>query len=311
MLELLCDVFRRNALDIQSCDFPVEDFTPLALMLLPILMAKPVTHFCPRPGTRQVTKFWTDPVTTGLRLASCDYFDLIPVLDSVRERHNAPVHLCATAAMSNLRMDVVREIEGRCLRRQLHYVAFRTDGVYAIFKEIAANLLEQVSVIVSGLEQLPQETNLLIKRGARGAAFLVSPVCRDAELCMLMHLLRANLNLNCLAIGANNGRVQRPVVVLFRIRDVIVELARNVRPQVVHDTQGCIARVDIVNEYAHGANVVQRIEAQTFALHFSPNTVDVLGSAGDRGRHLMFFEFAVQCGLVRLNELLPFDAFFL
>ena len=49
LFELPGDIIRRNVFDVQPRDFPVEDFTSLAPMLLPILMAKPVAYFRPRP----------------------------------------------------------------------------------------------------------------------------------------------------------------------------------------------------------------------------------------------------------------------
>jgi hypothetical protein len=73
------------------------------------------------------------------------------------------------------------------------------------------------------------------------AAFLVAPVRGDAELGVLVHLARADLHFERLALRADHRGVQRAVVVALGLGDVVVELARDRRPQVVHHAERGVA----------------------------------------------------------------------
>ena len=93
-------------------------------------------------------------------------------------------------------------------------------------------------------------------------AFLVAPVRGDAVLGVLVHLVGADLHLERLALGADHRRVQRAVVVGLGLGDVVVELARQRRPQVVDDAERRVAILDVVDQDAHGADVVERVDAR-------------------------------------------------
>ncbi len=117
-----------------------------------------------------------------------------------------------------------------------------------------------------------------------------------------MHLEGADLHFQCLALGADDGGVQGAVVVLLRVRDVVVELATEVGPQVVHDAEGGVAVLDVVHEDADRADVEQALEPAILALHLAPDAVDVLRPAGhlrhDPGRR----ELTAQDALDLLDE---------
>ena len=103
----------------------------------------------------------------------------------------------------------------------------------------------------------------------------------NAALGVRMHLVRADLHFERLAFGADHRRVQRLVVIALGPRDVVVELARQRRPQRVHDAERGVAGGDVVDQHAQRADVVQRGELAALALHLLPDRIDVLGPAGD------------------------------
>ena len=183
--------------------------------------------------------------------------------------------------MADLCMHVVGEVERRRVCCEFDDVALRTNGVDAVFEHVVANLVEDIVAFADGVDELSQETNFLVKRGRRTATFFVSPVRGDAKLGLLVHLVGANLNFKCLAVGPDDCSVQRSVVVVFWIGNVVVELSWQVRPELMHDAECRVAVRNVVNEDPHGANVVKTVEAAILALHFSPDAVDVLGPSRD------------------------------
>ena len=98
-----------------------------------------------------------------------------------------------------------------------------------------------------------------------------------------MHLARADLHLERLALRPDHRGVQRPVVVRLRLGDVVVELARQRRPQLVDDAEHRVAIAHVVDEHAHRADVVERLDAAALAAHLAPDAEDVLRPAADLG----------------------------
>ncbi len=81
--------------------------------------------------------------------------------------------------------------------------------------------------------------------------------------------MRAYLHFDGLALGSDDGGMQRLVIVFFGVRNVVVEFPRQVGPQVVHDAQCRIAIADILYQDTHGANIEQRIDTTVLALHLA------------------------------------------
>ena len=86
---------------------------------------------------------------------------------------------------------------------------------------------------------------------------------------MAMHVVRAYLDLYGLSFGPDHGSVQGLVVIVLRIGDVVVELAWNIGPEVVHDAEGRVAVTDRLHQEAHGANVVQATRCRDPCAAFS------------------------------------------
>ncbi len=126
-----------------------------------------------------------------------------------------------------------------------------------MFEEIAVGLCRPG---LGGFEHLPQPIDLLLVRGIRFAALLVTPVRRDAKLGVLVHFVGANLDFNRLLAGADDRGMQRAIKIILRCGDVIIELARNVRPQAVDQTERGITVGNRSDDYPDGSDVVQLVE---------------------------------------------------
>jgi hypothetical protein len=92
----------------------------------------------------------------------------------------------------------------------------------------------------------------------------------------LVHLVRADLHFERAPVVADHDRMQRLVAVRLRPGDVVVELSRHRLPQVVHDAEHGVAILDVGNDDAKRAHVVEFGEIELLAAHLAPDAVDVL-----------------------------------
>ena len=107
---------------------------------------------------------------------------------------------------------------------------------------------------------------------------------RQPELGLVVHLPRADLHLDGLALGPQHRGVDGAVEVVLGRRDVIVELAGNVGELSVHQAERGITVSHGVGDDAHGTQVENLFEGELLALHLPVDAVDVLGAAVDLGR---------------------------
>src|SRR5882724_11477308 len=94
--------------------------------------------------------------------------------------------------------------------------------------------------------------------------------------------MRANLYLDRLRAGPDDGGVNRTVSVVLRGCNVVVELPGNELPQRVHHPERRIAFGYRVHEDTSGANVHELLEGELLRLHLAPNAIDVFRSSLDR-----------------------------
>ena len=95
---------------------------------------------------------------------------------------------------------------------------------------------------------------------------------------MLVHLVGADLYFYNFAFRPDHSRVQGLVVIALGHRDVVIKFARNGLPQGMYQPKHAVTTRQVINQYAHGPDIEQLVEVETLALHFSVNTVDVLGA---------------------------------
>ena len=200
---------------------------------------------------------------------------------------DAAVDLGAAAAVADVGVHVVGEVQHRGSARQVHHLALRREQVHAVVEQVGAQPGHEGRVVVGVAARLQQRADgrhLALEGGIGGAALLVAPVRGDAELGVLVHVVGADLHFQGAAFGPDHRGVQRLVVVALGPRDVVVEFARHVRPQRVDHAQRGVAVGHVGHQHAQRADVVQVLEVDVLALHLLPDAVDVLGPAGDLGR---------------------------
>lgn len=233
-----------------------------------------------------IAEVGVEPVAAGPTLAGGEDLDLLAGLELVGERHDAPIDLGAAAAVANLGMHAVGEVDGRGDTRQVDDVPVRGEHVDTIRRHVAGEPFAQVAEVADlllPLQHLAQPGDLLFVAGtlAAGVVALVAPVGADAELGLVVHGEGADLDLQHLILGAEHSGVQRLVAVLLGIGNVVVELVGHMVPARVHQSQHGVAIGQRRHQDAHGAHVVDLGEIDALALHLAPDRIDVLRSAVD------------------------------
>ncbi len=117
---------------------------------------------------------------------------------------------------------------------------------------------------------------------------------RDAVLGGAVHLVRADLDFQGLAVRADHRRVQRLVYAEARLGDVVLEPAGHRLPQRVHDAHGGVAVTHVVDEDADADQVVDVVEVAAADDHLLVDRVVVLGAALDLGVDAGLFEVGGQ-----------------
>src|SRR3989449_10381648 len=109
----------------------------------------------------------------------------------------------------------------------------------------------------------------------------VEPVRRDALLGDPVHLAGADLDLDRVALGADDRRVERLVHVDLRHRDEVLEAAGHGLPQRVDDAESAVAVAHGGGDDTDGGEVVDLVELSALIMHLLPDRVEVLRAAAD------------------------------
>jgi hypothetical protein len=209
-------------------------------------------------------------------LLAGDDLDDVATCERVVERRDAAVDPGSAATLAQAAVDMEREVQWGAAFRQVDHLALRRHGVDAIFEQADADARQLVGIDPAALQQLSYGQDLLVIAPVGTAAFLVAPVRGDTQLGLVLHLLRANLHFQRAPVGSIHSRVDGLVVVALGRGDVIVELARQEPPQVVHDAQRRVAVGHGGHDDAHRPDVEHLIERQLLALHLPEDAVGVL-----------------------------------
>ena len=217
--ELAQELRNRRGIDAQALDLAVEHRPSLELVLRGLLLAKPGADFIAVAGTREKARLGRQPVARGMRGLPGDDLDHVAVLELIVERHDAAVDLGAATAMA----------QSRCARGRRNRAACRPRGRSTTSPWASARRCDRRTARRAsgrgnrrrlrcrrGREQRAQLVDLALVGLIARAAFLVAPVRGDAELGVVVHVVRADLNLERLAPGTDHRGMDRAVVVVLR-----------------------------------------------------------------------------------------------
>ena len=111
------------------------------------------------------------------------------------------------------------------------------------------------------------------------AALFIRPMSCHAELGETVHVAGPDLDFDAITLGIEDNRVQGLIAVFFGISNVVVEFFRNILPIRMNYAQSRIAIRQIIDNHAHCEKIIKLLYTQLFALHFFPDTVNMLGTA--------------------------------
>ena len=228
-----------------------------------------------------------EPVAAG-RVAGLRHdLDDVAVLQAGAERHHLAVHARADAAVADVGVNGVGEVERRRAAWERLDLAFRREDVDLLRVEVDLQVVDEllrIADLLLPLEQLAHPLEVPLVALVADAAFLVLPVRGDAFLGLLVHLLGPDLHLERRALLADDRRVQRLVAVGPRHRDEVLDAARHRRPGVVDDAERGVAVLHRPGDDPQRDEVVDLLELDLLFLQLLPDAVEALDAAVDLRR---------------------------
>ena len=213
------------------------------------------------------------------------------------ERHQAPIHPGADAAVSHLGVHPVGEVDRRRAGGQGDQAPFRREDVHLVLAKVGLQVQHEVvgvGQVLLPVDDAVQPVAVVLgvrvdrrrrRRRFQHRALLVGPVGRHPKLGLAVHFTGADLHLDRLAAGPDDRRVQRLVQVELGHGDVVPEPTGDRPPQGV-DGAECGVGVRLVgDDDPHAHQVVDLVEAPTSDHHLFVQAPQVLRSPGDVGVH--------------------------
>src|SRR5882724_4602470 len=245
-----------------------------------LLDLEPLVDLRPRP--RRLDDL--QPVAARMLVGRRHDLDDVPLPQRVPERDELGVHLRADTVLADLGVDRVGEVEGRRAVRERLHVALGREDVHLVREEVDPDRVHEllrVLRILLRLDQLAQPHERLVELVLARLPLLVEPVRRDPLLGDAVHLAGPDLDLDGVALGPDDRRVQRLVHVDLRHRDEILEAPRHRLPQRVDDAEGAVAVAHRGRDDTDGRQIVDLVELTALIVHLLPDRVEVLGPAPD------------------------------
>ncbi|CRI65006.1 hypothetical protein THIOKS12210051 [Thiocapsa sp. KS1] len=270
--------------DTQSAQLALQGDATALQMLIVVQLLEPLANAVAGARRGQIAMMRAEPIAAGGGVLLSQDLDGLAAVQLVVQRHDPPVDACAAAAIADLRVDGVGEVECRGPLGQLDDLGLRGQHIDVDRLELGLEAFEEAAGLVAFVLELkpvahPDDTPLEL--GVVALGLLVGPMGGDTELGMLMHLVGADLHLERLVLRTDDGRVERPIHVALGRGDVVVELLGDVLPESVHQSERGVAVRDRSDQDTYRTQVEDLGDLDLLALHLAPDAVDVFRAAGD------------------------------
>src|SRR5688572_20233583 len=174
------------------------------------------------------------------------------------------------------------EVDGSGALRQPLDVSLRREDEDLVLIEVdlqeLEKLLRTVGVLLK-LQQLPEPPQVLIEL-IPGTVALVHPVSRDAVLGRAVHIVGADLHLEELTAGTEDGGMQRLIRVRLGTGDVVLDAFLDRCPLVMNDAQHVVAVRYRPHDDPYRHEIIDLVERLGSLLHLLEDGPEVLGPAG-------------------------------
>src|SRR5471032_1703059 len=212
-----------------------------------ILFTEPVMDLRTAAAGGNVTEIRIQPVTAWIGVLLGDDFNLVTHAQLISKRHDAPANFRPNAAVSDIAMNMVSEVERRRAHRQVDNIAFRRKHVNAIVEYLTAHFIKhfaRVSHLFLPRDKLTQPGNTAFVAAAaaphHGSAFFVLPMRRDAQFGIFMHLACTDLYFQRFTAWPQNDSVNRLITVWFWVSDVVVKFIRQMAEMGMYNPERCV-----------------------------------------------------------------------
>ena len=237
-----------------------------------------------------------EPGRVGTAVRRSDDLDVIAIAQGGAQRHELMVDLGANAAVADVGVHVVGEIDDGGVARQFLDLAVGREHVDLVREQVHLEVFQEfprVAGLLLGIQQVlePLERALL-RRVRTTLAALVQPVRGDPGLGHAVHLARADLHFKGNAERAEHHGVQGLVAVGLGNRDVVLEPPGDGLVEIVNHPKRAVAGVGLVHDHAETVNVIHLLERQVLLLHLAVHAVQAFLAPGHLGGQSLALQLA-------------------
>ena len=141
----------------------------------------------------------------------CEDLYLIATLQLLTNAHHASVDASTRTLITDLRVDMISEVEDGSTYRELIEVATRGEDEDLIFVELHLKLIHRIEA-VGMLKHITNAREPLVKSCLALHAF-IAPVGGDASFCNLIHPFGSDLHLDPFLLRTEHGDMQRLITI--------------------------------------------------------------------------------------------------
>ena len=235
-----------------------------------------------------------EPQRVGLGVRGRDDLDAVAVFQLGAQRHQLLVDLDRHAAVADIGVHRVGEVDRGGAARQRHDLALRREDVDLVREEVDLEMFEELDRVARlrlHLDQALQPlVGLFLQIGEAAVGALVEPVRGDAGLRDLVHFDGADLHFDRGAERPEQHGVQRLVAVGLGDRDIVLELARDRLVEAVQRPQRDVARMHVLDDDAEAEHVEHLRERQRLLAHLAVDRIKMLFAAVNLRLDVVFLE---------------------
>ena len=210
------------------------------------------------------------------------------------ERDQASVDAGADAGVADLGVHAVGEVDRARAEWQRDHATLRSEHEDLVLVEVGLETLHELGRI--GDFALPVDDAVEPVDVGCLVAGLVRPVGSHSPLGPLVHLARADLDLEWFSTRADHGGVEALVQVELGHRHVVLEAPHDRLPVPVNAAEGRVAILHRIDDHANGDDVEDLVELFALLDHLLVDAPEVLSASGHVGGDVEVVQLTAHIG---------------
>ena len=178
----------------------------------------------------------------------------------------ATIHTAAHTTITHIGMYRIGKVDGCGPFRQRDQIALGREAEHLIMEQFKLGMLQKLLRTIAFRKHFDEMAQPTIGVGFRclhphtlgsflGLGVLINTMRRHPALSDFMHELRADLQFHAHPVRANDGGVDRAVIILLGVGDVILETPRHHPPCLMHNAQRPVTFVHLAHHHAEAKNI--------------------------------------------------------